>query len=178
MHFWFPIWTFLPEANSPQCLFWVYVQHYCNPVTVICAGRISAKSICSVLSCLLNILKRELVRFFHNIFGSNTVHVVYCTTVSFALCTSYYQIRMKVGHVLIQVRSACHPIQYNGSITTDEIALTFEYISPCCLAIRCTYTSHIKVGFPLFQIQCFNSIYISVTVKRIPLQFCIVLVGV
>lgn len=110
MHFLFPICTFLPEANSSPCLFLVYVQHYCNPVTVICAGRISAKSICSILSCLLNILKRKLVRFFRNIVGSNTVHIVYCAIFRFALCSSCYQIRMIVGHVdLSHVLIQAHP---------------------------------------------------------------------
>lgn len=130
MHFLFPICTFLPEANSSQRLFLVYVQHYCNPVTVICAGRISAKSICSILSCLLNILKRKLVRFFHNSIGLNTVHIVYCTIFSFALCTSYYQIRMIAGHVdlshvLIQVHPEARAILSNTMVQLQLMKLHY-----------------------------------------------------
>lgn len=99
MHFFFSICTFLPEANYSQHLFLVSVQHCCNPVTVICAGTISAKSICSILSCLLNIWKRKLVRFFHNSTGSNTVHILSCTIFGFVLCASYYQVMVTVGHV-------------------------------------------------------------------------------
>lgn len=154
MHFFFPICTFLPEANYSQHLFLVYVQHCCNPVTVICAGTISAKSICSISSCLLNILKRKLVRFFHNSIGSNSVHTVYCTIFSFALCTSYYQIRMTVGHVdlshvLIQVHPEVRAILSNTMVQLQRMKLlypSFESISPCCLAISCTYASHIQ-GF-------------------------------
>lgn len=130
MHFLFPICTFLPEANSSQHLFLVYVQHYCNPVTVICASRISAKAICSILSCLLNILKRKLVRFFHNRIRSNTVHTVYCTIVSFALCTSYYQIRVIVGHmdlshVLIQVCPEVRAILSNTMVQLQLMKLHY-----------------------------------------------------